>query len=30
VTLAWEPGHEFVLDSAQAEDAGVERVLTDG
>jgi spermidine/putrescine transport system ATP-binding protein len=30
VTLAWDPGHEFVLDSAQPEDAGVERVLTDG
>jgi spermidine/putrescine transport system ATP-binding protein len=30
VTLSWEPGHEFVLDSAQSEDAGVERVLVDG
>ncbi|GAA4401374.1 ABC transporter ATP-binding protein [Fodinibacter luteus] len=30
VTLAWDPGHEFVLDSAQAEDAGVERVVVDG
>jgi spermidine/putrescine transport system ATP-binding protein len=30
VTLAWDPGHEFVLDSTQAEDAGVERVGVDG
>ena len=30
VTLSWEPGHEFVLDAAQSEDAGVERVLVDG
>ena len=24
VTLSWEPGREFVLDAAQAEDAGIE------
>ena len=30
VSLGWEPGHEFVLDSAQDEDAGVERVVVDG
>jgi spermidine/putrescine transport system ATP-binding protein len=30
VTLSWDPGHEFVLDSAQDEDAGVEHVVVDG
>jgi spermidine/putrescine transport system ATP-binding protein len=30
VTLAWDPGHEFVLDAAQDEDAGVEHVVVDG
>ena len=30
VTLTWDPGHEFVLDSSQDEDAGVEHVVVDG
>ena len=30
VTLSWDPGHEFVLDSAQDEEAGVEHAVVDG
>ena len=30
VTLSWDPGHEFVLDAAQDEHAGMDQVLVDG